>query len=193
MWCLAKDVLMLRAFAWRRLHRKHSFPYIVAYWEVFNEPLPGNALIKSVTVYSPAGSVSLCPIWPLVHPQNLMYISFETVMREPALYRRLTFHVPNLISIFRSVGRLSKKSIHVWGPLWHFVTRLFFFLWRGVVSPTPNPHVGRRPLVGCPRLLFQYIRSYPPSATCGRAMPLWHRTQLTWLYSLQTVNYWKLF
>jgi hypothetical protein len=28
--------------------------------------------------------------------------------------------------------------------------------------PTPNSHAGGPPLVGCPRLLIQYIRSYPP-------------------------------
>ena len=32
----------------------------------------------------------------------------------------------------------------------------------GVVRPSPNPQVGGPPLVGCPRLLIQYIRSYPP-------------------------------
>jgi hypothetical protein len=36
--------------AWHRPHREHSFPYIVICWEVFNEPLPSNALIKSVTI-----------------------------------------------------------------------------------------------------------------------------------------------
>jgi len=33
---------------------------------------------------------------------------------------------------------------------------------RGVVSPSPNPQAGRPPLVSFPRLLIQYIRSYPP-------------------------------
>ena len=32
----------------------------------------------------------------------------------------------------------------------------------GVVSTSPSPQAGRPPLVGCPRLLIQYIRSYPP-------------------------------
>jgi hypothetical protein len=32
----------------------------------------------------------------------------------------------------------------------------------GVVSPQPNPQAGVQPLVGCPRLFIQYIRSYPP-------------------------------
>jgi hypothetical protein len=36
------------------------------------------------------------------------------------------------------------------------------FLRRGVVSRTPNPQAGGPPLIGCPRLLIQYIRSYPP-------------------------------
>ena len=36
------------------------------------------------------------------------------------------------------------------------------FLRLGVVSPSPNPQAGGPPLVGCPRLFIQYIRSYPP-------------------------------
>ena len=30
----------------------------------------------------------------------------------------------------------------------------------GVVSTSPNPQAGGPPLVGCPRLLIQFIRSY---------------------------------
>jgi len=36
------------------------------------------------------------------------------------------------------------------------------FLQWGVVSTWPNPQDGGPPLVCCPRLLIQYIRSYPP-------------------------------
>jgi len=32
----------------------------------------------------------------------------------------------------------------------------------GVVSASPNPKAGGPPLVGCPRLLIQFIRSCPP-------------------------------
>ena len=32
----------------------------------------------------------------------------------------------------------------------------------GVVSTSPNSQAGGPPLVGCPRLLIQFIRSYPP-------------------------------
>ena len=38
----------------------------------------------------------------------------------------------------------------------------FFFSWGGVVSASPSPQPGGPPLVGCPRLLIQFIRSYPP-------------------------------
>ena len=36
------------------------------------------------------------------------------------------------------------------------------FLRRGVASTSPNSQAGGPPLVCCPRLLIQYIRSYPP-------------------------------
>ena len=32
----------------------------------------------------------------------------------------------------------------------------------GVVSTSPNPQAGGPPLVGCLRLLIQFIRNYPP-------------------------------
>jgi hypothetical protein len=35
----------------------------------------------------------------------------------------------------------------------------------GVVSTSPNPQAGGPPLVGCPRLLIQFIHSYPPYNT----------------------------
>jgi hypothetical protein len=45
-------------------------------------------------------------------------------------------------------------------PLWHFVRSLHFMIriWR----PTPNHLSGGPPHVGCPLLIIQYIRSYPP-------------------------------
>jgi len=41
----------------------------------------------------------------------------------------------------------------------HFVTSYFFTV--GVISSTSNPEAGGLLLVGYPRLLIQYIRSYP--------------------------------
>jgi hypothetical protein len=64
------------------------------------------------------------------------------------------------MSIFLYSGPLSKESIHVRGFLWIVVTRLFLQWW--VVSLTPNHQAVGPPFFGCPRLLIQYIRSYPP-------------------------------
>jgi len=45
--------------------------------------------------------------------------------------------------------------------LWLFGNRVRFLRW-GFVSTSPNLQAGGQPLVGCPRLPIQYIRSYPP-------------------------------
>jgi hypothetical protein len=50
--------------------------------------------------------------------------SLDTVIREPVLYKRLTFH--NLISIFRRLGRLSEESAQNRESCVFFVTSLFF-------------------------------------------------------------------
>jgi hypothetical protein len=43
------------------------------------------------------------------------------------------------------------------------VIRNKYWVLRGrVVSPPPTPQAGAPPSVGCPRLLIQHIRSYPP-------------------------------
>jgi hypothetical protein len=70
------------------------------------------------------------------------------------------FYVPDLMSIFRPLGRLSKESVQVRVSLLFFVTNLF--LRRDVISRMPNPQFGEPPLVVCPRLLVQYIRCYSP-------------------------------
>jgi hypothetical protein len=48
--------------------------------------------------------------YPPQHP-----VLKHPVFRDPALYKLLTFQVPNLISIFHSLGRLSKESVLVRG------------------------------------------------------------------------------
>jgi hypothetical protein len=72
----------------------------------------------------------------------------------------LTFHVPNLMSIFFRLGRLSKESVQVRGFLFTFATGLFFKVRR--CKPHAQPPSWRTTPVGCPRLLIQYIRSCPP-------------------------------
>jgi hypothetical protein len=63
------------------------------------------------------------------------------------------------------------------GPCERFVKS---FLQWGLLSTSPKPQAGVPPLVGCLRLLIQYIHSYisyleavPPSATWGRAVLWW--------------------
>jgi hypothetical protein len=53
--------------------------------------------------------------------------SLEIVIREPALYKLLTFHNTNLVSIFRRLGRLSKESVQVRGSIEIVVTNLFVY------------------------------------------------------------------
>jgi hypothetical protein len=66
-------------------------------------------------------------------------------------------HVP--LSLLRSYQSIS--------PGLRLCLRIFrnkdsFSRW-GVVSTSPDHKAGRPPVVGCPRLLIQYIRSYPPN------------------------------
>jgi hypothetical protein len=50
-------------------------------------------------------------------------------------------------------------------PLFIIRNVINFLEW-GVVSTSPNPQIRGPPLVGCPRLLIQYIRSYPRLSKC---------------------------
>jgi hypothetical protein len=68
----------------------------------------------------------------------------------PTSWRSIfTFHVPKLISLFRSCGR-PKEPVQLRGLSIYFVTSYFFLRW-GVVSTSPNPQAGGPPLVGCVR------------------------------------------
>jgi hypothetical protein len=114
--------------------------------------------IEKCTVYS-----SVVSVLPLSHltsctpTKSNLYLdtSSATVLSEPALYILLTFQVSNLKSIFLRLGRLSKESVRVRGSLWIFVASLFFY-GDELLAPRPTS------LVGCPRLLIEYIRSYLP-------------------------------
>jgi hypothetical protein len=95
------------------------------------------------------------PIWPAL-PLNLTYILiviFATITSEPALYKLIAFHVPNLITIFLCLGRLSKESVQVRGSCKKARNNLIFLRRGGARGP---------PLVVCHRLLIHCIRSYLP-------------------------------
>jgi hypothetical protein len=113
-------------------------------------------------VYSPAGTVPLpshLTSYTPTKPHLYLDRSVETVFRESALYKLLMFHVPNLVSILRRLGRLYKNPPKL-EALVVSVTCLFFTV--RVVSPTLNLQAGGPPLVVCPRLFIQYILSYSP-------------------------------
>jgi hypothetical protein len=65
----------------------------------------------------------------------------------------------------------------VQGSVCHILTCNFFFLRLEVVSSVLNPQTRWPPTVGFPRLLIQYIRSYPPPSGVRLLHPqLWNAT-----------------
>jgi hypothetical protein len=79
-------------------------------------------------------------ISPPALPLNLTYILIVPSKRSlgsPTLYKLLTFHNPNLISIFRPLGHLSKQSIQVQGCIAFFATNSFFYVEGLLVPPQP--------------------------------------------------------
>jgi len=67
-------------------------------------------------------------------------------------------------SPYPELGR-TKVSVQVRG----FQCEQDTFLSWGIVSTSPNPQPGGPRYVGCPLLLIQYIRSYPPYWRAGIA------------------------
>jgi hypothetical protein len=101
----------------------------------------------------------------------------ELIKKFPAFYGTRRF-----ITAFTRARHLSvfyRRISSVPRPLC-MIRNMFKFLRWGAVSTFPKSQAGGSPLVGCPRLLFQYIRSFSSyleafrtSATWGRAMPWW--------------------
>ena len=85
----------------------------------------------------------------------------------------------------------------IWSACVIFRNNVIFFRW-GAVNASPNPQAGGSPLVGCPRLLIQYICSYlpypgtvPPFVTwVGRGMPWWQRSVY---HELQFTSFQKVY
>jgi hypothetical protein len=126
---------------------------------------------------SPAGSVP-----PLSHltsctptKSNLYFdISSQLPWANVPYTDFLHLHVSTLRSIFLSLGHLSKKSTQVRGPLWHFITNLFFYGEQLLAPhPTPPPKLEDHRLWAVRDCLFN-IRGYPP-------------------FFLQCINYFKFY
>jgi len=103
--------------------------------------------------------------------------SLAAALSEPALYRLLTFQVPNLMSLFRCLG-CTKGSVKVRVSCTHFVTWHVFTVrscwqlaqpasWRTTpcwLSATAYSIYSQLPSI---------LEVVPPSATWRRAMPWW--------------------
>ena len=130
--------------------------------------------------------------------------SLPAAVNEPALYRLLTFHVPNLMSLFRCICR-TKVAVLVRGLLYECFVIGYFLQWR-VVNTSPNPPSWRTILYQLSVTAYSIysqvpsiLESCPPSATWGRAMPWWqgptyhgeHPTHHHWMLS-DTINLKKI-
>jgi hypothetical protein len=65
------------------------------------------------------------------------------------------------MSLFRCLVR-TNVSVHIQCFLCEHFVMIRVFCNEELLTPRPPPPAGGPSLVGCPRLLFQYIRSYPP-------------------------------
>jgi len=66
-------------------------------------------------------------------------------------------------TIVTTTQSFDNRSVKVWSPRsYEMLLNIVSFLQRVVVSKSLNSHARVPPLVGCPRVLIQHIRSYPP-------------------------------
>jgi hypothetical protein len=156
----------------------HVWKHVSARWKFYQaSPIASSffsfVYSSALDKMSSAGAVTLrgqstplavagCTRWCQQCSERDTYLadSLTTVLSDPDLYRLLTIHVPNLTFLFRRLGRTTDKSIELRVFARCFVT--WNCLRRGVVSALPNSQAGEPPLVGCPRLFIQCIRSYTP-------------------------------
>jgi hypothetical protein len=73
---------------------------------LFSFPFPQNVYSPAPSV-PPSSSATYTPTKSKYHFDS----SFDSVTSEPAHYKVLTYHIPNLMSIFHHFGRLSKESV----------------------------------------------------------------------------------
>jgi hypothetical protein len=135
-------------------------------------------LLTNLMELSPSWEVAICAA-----TQEL-----PSILWNPKVHYMLTraHHFPIPSQIDHSLGRLSKESVQVRDPLWHFVTSLFFY-GEELLDPRPTPKLEDHLLLafrGCLYSIFAAVlhisRPFPPSATWRRTMPWWQGTHLTW-------------
>ena len=99
--------------------------------------------IPALTVSHYSHITSCTPTKSNLYLANLLYATVS----EPALYRLLTFQVPNLMSLSLRLGR-TEVSVQARGTCICFVSMSVFF------GTLPKTQAGVPPLVGCRRLLI---------------------------------------
>jgi hypothetical protein len=133
------------------------------------------------------------PSWSCTPIKSDLYfdISSASVLSEPALYRLLTFHVPNHMSILFSLGRLSRNLSR--SEALCVISYQAYFLREELLGLRPTPKLEAHLLSAvCDSLLnvlaatLHIWRLSPPYAAWGHAMPLWQENHLTWIYVLYT-------
>ena len=103
--------------------------------------------------------------------------SLATVISEPDLYRLLTFQVPNLMFLFRCLGR-TKISVQVRGKCLSFVTKPVFTV-RSCQHLAQPPSWRTKPcrLSAAAYSIYSHLPSImqvaPSTATWGHDMPWW--------------------
>jgi hypothetical protein len=137
---------------WRALTER-----VITKMQYFNKPAfsaPRNSIISVLVVFILLGPNCL-------FIANSLAATPAAAASEPALYRLLTFQVPNLTYLSRCLCR-TRISVDVRGLLYVcFVTR--YVLYREeFLAHRQTLQAGGPPLVGCTPLLIQCIRSCPP-------------------------------
>jgi len=104
--------------------------------------------------------------------------SLAAAVSEPALCRLLTFHVPNVVSIFRCLCRI-RASVQVRSFLFDCSANWSFY-GEELLAPRPTPTLEDHLLSTVRECLFNIysqlptiLEAVPPSATWWRAMPWW--------------------
>ena len=121
----------------------------------------------------------LCPTsWRPTKSNLYLASSLAAALNEPALYRSLTFQVPNLMSFFRCLGR-TRISVQVRGVLCKRFETGYLFVMRCCQPLAQTPRWSTTPCWLSTTAFSIYsqlpstLEAVPPSATWGRAMPWW--------------------